>query len=148
MARGHFFAESSLHGQPLSFKGKSYELTRPRRFYKDFSLTLLDFRHASTAHGDSEEFSSQIRLENPRTGRIAKSTMNNPLRYQGLTFYQASFDKRDDQVTILQVVHNPAWLTPYFACLIVGFGLAVQFGIHLVGFLRKKVGSPAVAAPA
>ena len=40
------------------------------------------------------------------------------------------------------MVKNPAWLTPYFACVIVGLGLTLQFGIHLVGFVRKKAAGP------
>jgi hypothetical protein len=131
--------------QAVQFEGRTYELSlRLRRYYKDFSLTLLDFRHDKYQGTEiPKNFSSQVRLRNPRSGedREVLIYMNNPLRYQGLTFYQASFDKRDDRVTILQVVRNPAWLTPYFACLVVGAGLAVQFGIHLVGFLGRKLGS-------
>jgi hypothetical protein len=55
------------------------------------------------------------------------------LRYAGETFYQASFDP-DNQGTILQVVHNPSWLTPYLSCILVGVGLIVQFATHLLGF--------------
>jgi hypothetical protein len=63
--------------------------------------------------------------------------MNNPLRYDGETFYQASFD-RDDQGSILQVVRNPGWLTPYFSCVLVGLGLTVQFLTHLFGHAAKR----------
>jgi hypothetical protein len=63
--------------------------------------------------------------------------MNNPLRYEGETYYQASFD-RDDQGTVLQVVRNPSWLTPYFACVMVGVGMVWQFLSHLIGFASKQ----------
>jgi len=63
--------------------------------------------------------------------------MNNPLRYSGETYYQASFDK-DDAGTILQVVHNPSWLTPYFSCVLVATGLIVQFLTHLLRFAKKQ----------
>ena len=63
--------------------------------------------------------------------------MNKPLRYAGETFYQASFD-RDDHGTVLQVVLNPSWLTPYFSCILVGLGLIVQFCISLFGFAFKR----------
>jgi hypothetical protein len=78
-------------------------------------------------------------LESPRTGdnREVKIYMNNPLRYAGETFYQASYDQ-DDHGTILQVVHNPSWLTPYFSCILVGAGLVVQFMTHLLGFSFKR----------
>jgi hypothetical protein len=59
------------------------------------------------------------------------------LRYAGETFYQASFDQ-DNQGTVLQVVRNPSWLTPYFSCVLVGLGLLVHFAIHLLGFSLKR----------
>jgi hypothetical protein len=66
--------------------------------------------------------------------------MNEPLRYQGITFYQASFDERlpSNPATILQVVKNPSWLTPYLACVLVGLGLIIQFMSHLIGFATKR----------
>ncbi len=133
-------SEHVLRPQTFEYEGKTYDLAlRLRRHYKDFSLTLLDFRHDKYRGTDiPKNYSSQVRLRNPKTGedREVKIYMNTPLRYQGLTFYQASFI--GENTTILQVVRNPAWLTPYFACVIVGFGLMVQFGIHLFGFLRKQ----------
>jgi hypothetical protein len=63
--------------------------------------------------------------------------MNNPLRYRGETFYQASFEP-GDRGTILQVVRNPASLAPYIACSLVALGLVVQFAIHLFGFAKKQ----------
>jgi hypothetical protein len=72
--------------------------------------------------------------------------MNNPLRYAGLTFYQASFEN-NDRTTILQVVRNPSWLLPYIACGLMTVGLLLQFGIHLVGFVTKRRAVP-TAVPA
>ena len=63
--------------------------------------------------------------------------MNNPLRYWGETYYQASYDP-DNQGTVLQVVRNPSWLTPYFSCVLVGGGLTLHFLMHLVRFARKR----------
>jgi hypothetical protein len=59
------------------------------------------------------------------------------LRYAGETFYQSSFDP-DNQGTVLQVVHNPSWLTPYFSCVLVACGLIVQFLTHLFRFATKR----------
>ena len=71
--------------------------------------------------------------------------MNNPLRYAGLTFYQAGFEN-DDKTTILQVVRNPSWTMPYIACTLMTLGLIIQFGIHLVAFIgrRRRVAPVAV----
>jgi hypothetical protein len=63
--------------------------------------------------------------------------MNEPLRYQGETFYQSSF-LPGDKGTILQVVRNPGWLMPYIACTMVSLGMIFHFGLHLIGFLRRR----------
>ncbi|MBI1841992.1 MAG: cytochrome c biogenesis protein ResB [Verrucomicrobia bacterium] len=129
-------------GQSLSYKGRSYRLAlRLQRHYYPFSLTLLKFSHDKYRGTDTpRNFSSDVRLQNPSTreDREIRIYMNNPLRYAGLTFYQASFDKRDDRATILQVVRNPSWLAPYIACGVVALGLVIQFLIHLVAFLGRR----------
>lgn len=137
------FLVSSFLDRPQGFThdGRHYELAlRPRRFYKPFSLHLVEFKHDRYPGTDiPKNFSSRVRLQRPDTGedREVLIYMNNPLRYAGETFYQASFD-RDDQGSILQVVRNPSWLTPYFSCVLVGAGLTIQFLTHLFGYARKR----------
>jgi cytochrome c biogenesis protein ResB len=86
-----------------------------------------------------KNFSSRVRLKNPDSGedREVLIYMNNPLRYGGETYYQGGFEP-GDTVSILQVVRNPSWLTPYIACVLVSIGLVVQFMYHLVGFAKKR----------
>jgi hypothetical protein len=72
--------------------------------------------------------------------------MNAPLRYGGETFYQASF-LPGDQASILQVVRNPAAVTPYLACTLVALGLVVQFLTHLFGFAKKQAQKTAPLPP-
>jgi len=38
----------------------------------------------------------------------------------------------------LQVVHNPGWIMPYVACILMALGLVLQFGLHLLGFIGKR----------
>ena len=71
--------------------------------------------------------------------------MNNPLRYAGLTFfqYQMAAGEMVQQAgrtpsSTLQVVRNPAWLTPLRRLRYCGGGLIIQFMIHLVGFVSKR----------
>jgi hypothetical protein len=64
--------------------------------------------------------------------------MNEPLRYDGKTFFQSSWDKEDEKGTVLQVVNNPGWLTPYFACVLVSVGMVWQFLVHLIKFAAKR----------
>ena len=129
--------------RPQTFKhaGKSYLMElRPERFYKPFSLHLLEFRHDKYPGTDiPKNFSSRVRLLRQETGEDREVTifMNNPLRYDGETYYQASFDP-DNQGTVLQVVRNPSWLTPYFACVLVALGMVWQFCVHLIGFSSRQ----------
>jgi hypothetical protein len=135
---------SAFLGQPQAFtyEGRRYQLVlRPQRFYKPFSLYLVEFRFDRYPGTEiPKNFSSRVRVQRPDTGedREVLIYMNNPLRYGGETFYQADWDKEDEKGTILQVVRNPSWLTPYFACLLVGAGMVVQFATHLVSFARKR----------
>ena len=111
-------------------------------YYLPFSLHLIEFRHDKYPGTDiPKNFSSRVRLQNLENGedREVRIFMNNPLRYAGETFYQASFDP-DDHGSVLQVVHNPSWLTPYFACVLVATGLVIQFLSHLIPFLKRRTG--------
>src|ERR1035438_8946651 len=128
--------------QPFTVNNRAYEmLLRPERFYMPFSLHLMEFHHDKYPGTDiPKNFSSRVRLQNLDSGenREVLIYMNNPLRYQGETFYQASYDP-DDGGSILQVVHNPSWLTPYLSCVMVGTGLLWQFLSHLIPFLKRRM---------
>ena len=135
---------ASAFPQPVSFDfdGKSYQLVlRAKRYYKPFSVQLLQFSHDRYAGTEiPKNFSSRVRISDPTagSGRETLIFMNNPLRYRGLTFYQAGFGN-NDTTSILQVVKNPSWLLPYISCGVIIFGLLVQFSMHLVGFVRRRV---------
>lgn len=127
--------------QTFSAAGRTWKMAlRFARHYKPYSLTLLKFSHDRYAGTEiPKNFSSRIRLTTPdgKDDREVLIYMNNPLRYAGLTFYQAGFEN-NDTTTVLQVVRNPSWLIPYIACGVITFGLLLQFGIHLVGFITKR----------
>lgn len=142
--------------QAITVDGKSYQFAlRPQRIYHPFTLTLLKATHTTypgtitqeNPDGIPKDFRSRVRLQNPQTGenREVEIYMNNPLRYQGLTFYQYQMtagemvaSTGETPSSVLQVVHNPSWLTPYFGCGLVALGLVIQFLIHLVGFMSKR----------
>src|SRR5215471_9154135 len=134
---------SDALGAPQTFScgAKKWMIAlRPSRYYKPYSVTLQKFTHERYAGTDiPKNFASKVTLiDSERSvNRDVLIYMNHPLRYRGETFYQAGF-QQDDRATILQVVHNPSFLAPYVACVIVAAGLLVQFGIHLVGFARKR----------
>lgn len=114
---------------------------RFRRTYLPYTLHLHEFRHDTfTGTTIPKNFSSDIRLVDPErsTDREVRIWMNNPLRYAGRTFYQASY-KPDGSGTVLQVVENPGWLLPYAACTLVGGGMTWHFARSLTAFLRRRV---------
>ena len=120
------------------------------RYYKPYSMTLLAFqsRFVSRARTFPRISPAKSICTIPPTGedRDVMIYMNSPLRYRGETFYQASFEP-GDRGTILQVVRNPASITPYVACSLVALGLVVQFLMHLSGFARKRAQSLESAPP-
>jgi hypothetical protein len=135
----------SLHvpgPQPLEVGGKTYNVAlRFKRTYKPYSIYLIKFRFDRyTGTNTAKNFSSQVRLVDPEWGedREVLIRMNEPLRHRGEAFYQHSFDAETEQATVLQVVRNPGWLLPYISCVVVALGMLVHFGLHLVGFLRRR----------
>ena len=130
--------------QEFEYDGRRYQIgLRLARLYKPFSLHLIEFKHDKYPGTEiPKNFSSRVRLFKADTGedREVLIYMNNPLRYGGETYYQASFDT-DDRGSVLQVVHNPSWLTPYFSCVLVGAGLVWQFLSHLIPFLKRRAAS-------
>lgn len=133
--------------QHFAYAGKQWKiLMRFSRHYLPFSLTLLKFSHDIYPGTDiPRNFSSRVRLNLSDGGsREVLIYMNNPLRYGGLTFYQKSF-ANNDRTSVLQVVRNPSWRLPYFACLMMALGLLLQFGLHLVRFAGRRL-APAPAA--
>jgi hypothetical protein len=120
--------------QPVVVGGRTYWIElRFRRTYKPYSLHLIDFSHDKFVGTETpRNFSSLVRLVDPTRSvdREVLIYMNNPLRYAGETFYQASF-MPDDSGTVLQVVRNPGWLIPYVSCTMVTVGMLIQFLIRL-----------------
>lgn len=128
--------------QTIEVNGKAYQVAMQyKRFYKPYNLTLLKFTHEKYKGTEiPKNFASRVRVNNPATGesREVLIYMNNPLRYGGETYYQGSYDPNDKRVSILQVVRNPGWLTPYIACILVGLGMSIHFVISLIGFSRVR----------
>jgi len=142
--------------QAVEVDGKKFIFTiRPARVIHPFSLTLLKATHtvypgtitAAEPQGIPKDFRSRVRIDNPQTGekREVEISMNHPLRYGGYTYYQYQMDAGQlaeqagrQPSSVLQVVRNPGWLTPYVGCAMVGAGLVIQFLFHLVGFVSKQ----------
>jgi ABC-type transport system involved in cytochrome c biogenesis permease subunit len=133
----------------IEFGDKKYDISlRFQRYYKPYRIHLDKFsfdRYTGTQK--AKNYSSDVRIQDAAGNDIFPYhiAMNEPLRYEGETFYQSSFD-RTETATILQVVKNPGWLLPYIACVVVGFGLLLHFLIKLIPFLVRSAPARAAAA--
>lgn len=114
---------------------------RYKRTYLPYQIHLIDFSHdIFTGTSIAKNFSSDVRIIDQTNGtdREVRIWMNNPLRYAGRTFYQASY-KPDGSGTVLQVVRNPGWLMPYLACILVSVGMTYHFLQTMIGFMRRRL---------
>jgi ABC-type transport system involved in cytochrome c biogenesis permease subunit len=139
---GTFLVSQTLREQPIEVDGHTYDLAlRFKRLYHPFTIALKDFRFDRYAGTNTaKNYSSEVTFKDP-THNIehdAIISMNNPLRYGGTTLYQSSFDDKTEQATVLQVVRNPSWMTPYVACMMVGMGMFAHFGIMLYRYLLRR----------
>lgn len=151
---GTWLAHAKLDEQEIKVGDRSWRMAlRFERYYHPFSIQLLRTTHEVYRGTDNprtqdpgipKNFQSRVRIENAlrRESREVDIYMNNPLRYEGLTFYQYQMGRdeldRSRGTSVLQVVRNPSWLTPYAGCVLVGGGLIIQFMMHLVGFIKKR----------
>ena len=126
--------------QTIQFDSLTLELAlRFKRYYHPFTVELKDFTHEKYPGTEIPfNFSSEVFVNDLNQNKKQKALiyMNHPLRYGGLTFYQASF-ANEDKTSILQVVKNPGWLLPYISVLLMGLGMSFQFGMHFIKFSRK-----------
>jgi len=140
---GTYLLSVVVDPQTIELGGKPYELAlRFRRDYKPFRMHLIEFRFDRYQGTEiAKNYSSLVRLTDPteHVDREILIRMNEPLRYFGESYFQADFDKDTEKGTVLQVVRNPARIWPYISCGLVSGGMALHFGIHLLGFLRRRV---------
>jgi hypothetical protein len=151
---GTYFVYTGVNARQQFFaKGKAWEIAlRVKRHYYPFTVTLLKATH-ETYRGRQDipkNFASLLRVDDPKANeaRETKISMNKPLRYAGMTFFQyqmtaGEMAQREGvrPSSVLQVVHNPGWRTPYISCIMVAGGLLIQFLSHLIGFARKQMSS-------
>ena len=127
--------------QMVTLGEQSWEIAlRLKRHYYPFEVELVDFSHEKYPGTEIPfNYSSEVMVRHSDTTKNQKALiyMNHPLRYEGLTFYQASF-ANDDRTSIFQVVRNPGWVLPYVSVLLMGVGMLVQFGMHFFKFLNKR----------
>jgi len=127
--------------------GKPWRLAlRFRRQQKPYSVTLDDVRRIDySASATPRDYSSYVTFTDGATKAEQKGRiwMNNPVRYQGETFYQSQYSQvdlgggRTGEMTGLQVVENAGWLVPYVACVLAFWGMLAHFGLTFVRFADR-----------
>ena len=130
---------------------KFYLDLRNTRTFLPFKIELIDFK--KTIHPNTEiakSFSSDINLIEDSISRGVLIKMNEPLRHNGYTFYQASFQDSGPYTyndsyyydtkfwkdrTVLAVVKNYGRLFPYISSIIMCIGILIHL---LLKIPRKK----------
>jgi hypothetical protein len=144
---GRYYISSFIDPQEITVDSQSWKLgMRFEREYLPYSVQLLKTTHEKYRGTETpKDFRSRVRLENNKTGenREVDIYMNNPLRYEGLTFFQHQMGRTEIDggvgTSTLQVVKNPAWLSPYFGCVVLTVGMTWQFLLHLTRFVNKRL---------
>jgi len=113
---------------------------RKKKFPLPLSLTLADFTVKFYPNSEiPRSYESKVTIKaGGEVERDVVISMNKPLRYADLTFFQSSYDTAPDgtEYSILAVVKNVGRLLPYFSSIIIFLGLAIHFLVML--FKRKK----------
>ena len=127
--------------QTLQIKDEIFTIVlRRERVYLPFSIELLDFKrvlHPGTTIPKS--FSSEVNLIENNIPRRVMIKMNEPLRHESYTFFQASFSQSESgETSILAVVKNYGRLFPYISSLIMSFGLLIHLLLQLPKLLTSK----------
>lgn len=138
-------AGASFHPFTLRHDGRTFTIDmRKRSWVMPFQVHLNSFKaefYPGTRKAKSFE-SDITRIEN---GKEARSLihMNAPMRYEGLTFFQASYGPPgagpgQNLYSVFEVVRNPGDQWPKYSLYIVSFGLAVHFLLKLAFFFSAR----------
>lgn len=142
--------------EKIQVDGRTFELQfRFRETLKPYQISLIDVKRDDyTGTATPRNYSSDVQIEGDDgvSEQFGHIWMNNPLRFQGETFYQSQYMSPRDtgegvEGTTLQVVTNAGWLIPYVSCVLVGLGMLVHFGGTLARFARRYDQSTAVKEP-
>lgn len=112
-----------------------------RRLELEFPLTLTKFT-VGKYEGTERAASYESDVEVPGRGNV-KISMNEPLKHEGFTFYQASFERNEKGeavVSVLSVNHDPGRALKYLGSLLIVLGAIVLFYFKRVRFFDLAKG--------
>ncbi|MDP6206825.1 MAG: cytochrome c biogenesis protein ResB [Roseibacillus sp.] len=138
-------ASACVHPATFEVGAKIFTITIRKSLWKmPFEIQLDKFTHEF--HPGTRRprvFRSDITRieEDGQTEKVIR--MNNPMRYKGYTFFQASWGPQDPTATrfysVFEVVKNPADHWPLVSLIITGFGMLIHFVLMLVLFIIKQM---------
>lgn len=141
-------AGASFHPFTIERDGRTFTLDMRKRLWPmPFTVQLDEFTaefHPGTSR--PAKFISKItRIENDSEAKVTIQ-MNEPMRYEGLTFFQASYGSQPSSTgqmfSVFEVVRNPADKWPEYSLYVVTFGMLVtfltKFGTYLAAGSRRK----------
>lgn len=118
-----------------------FSLTR-KKIPLPLSLILLDFKVKFYPNSNiPKSYESRVKIKTE--GGIEREvviSMNKPLRFSNLTFFQSSYiiGRDGSEYTILAVVKNVGRLLPYIASIWIFLGLLVHFLVKLIKRSRRR----------
>lgn len=125
--------------------GKDYAIDlRHTRTEVPFTVRLDKFiRELHPRTGMAANFESEITKIEGGVSRQVNIRMNEPLRHQGYTFFQASWGPEnagpnDRLYSVFSVVRNPADHWPMYSCFVIAAGLLIHFLQRLLFYLRAE----------
>jgi hypothetical protein len=125
---------------PLRDREISVSLRR-KRYPLPVYVKLLDFEKAfHPGTSTPRKFSSLIEVDIQDVQRNVMVKMNHPFRYQGFTFFQASYADLPDgsEQSVFAVTRNYGRLLPYIATTLTVVGFVLHFVLEMVRRSRKK----------
>ena len=134
-------AGASFHPFTLRHGDRVFTLDMCKRVWPmPFTVKLDQFTaefHPGTMK-PSKFVSNITRIENGGEAKVTIS-MNEPMRYEGLTFFQASYDQSGGTMaSVFEVVRNPADKWPEYSLYVVAFGMLVTFLTKFGGFVAAS----------
>lgn len=135
---------ASFHPATVEWDGRIYTMHIRKALWKmPFTVELDDFTHEyHPGTMRPKRFESRIRRVQEGSEESVLIKMNDPMRRDGYTFFQASWGPQDARpgdtlFSVFEVVRNPADKWPEWSLYITGVGLLVHFIMKLVLFLRN-----------
>ncbi|MBC7980401.1 MAG: cytochrome c biogenesis protein ResB, partial [Armatimonadetes bacterium] len=142
-------AGASFHPFTVRVDDRLFTVDMRKRLWPMGFAVKLDKFTAEFHPGTSrpEKFVSEIRRMEKGQESAVTIQMNEPMRYEGLTFFQASYGPPgagpgDKMYSVFEIVKNPADKWPEYSLYAVALGMLITFvtklGSHLGASSRKR----------